>query len=125
MTPHTGKHKYNWEHYIKLSEGLVSGPDESQWRCSISRAYYGVFCIARNQVGCKDEKHQRGVHKKVITRLKKRTLNMGLTLEELKKFREQADYKEHEKITQAVAQDKVDKARILLNDILKLYGRNY
>ncbi len=125
MTPHTGKHKFDWEHYIKLSEDLVLGADESQWRCSISRAYYGVFCVARNKTNLQHEKHKQGVHSKVITRLKKSNLNMGLTLEELKKFREQADYKEHKKITQADAQDKVKKARILLNDILKLYGRNY
>lgn len=127
MTPHTGQHKFDWEHYIKLSEGLVLGADESQWRCSISRAYYGVFCVARNKVGFKDKKHKRGVHSKVINRLKskKNTMNMGLILEELKTFREQADYLEHEKITQAVAQDKINKARILFNDILQFYGRNY
>ncbi len=128
MTPHTGQHKFDWEHYIKLSEGLVLGADESQWRCSISRAYYGVFCVARNKAGFKTD--ERGVHTKVIRHFKKSKnadkANIGNLLGELRRFREKSDYREHAIITQTVAKDKVDKARILFNDILQFYGdRNY
>jgi uncharacterized protein (UPF0332 family) len=128
MTRLTGQSAFDWEHYIKLSESLVLGTDESQWRCSVSRAYYGVFCVARNKEGLKTHKHN--VHSTVINRLKTskntKKVNIGIVLEELKKFRERADYREHAMITQAVAKDKVEKARNLLNDIFQCYGnRNY
>ena len=127
MTPHTGQQKFDWEHYIKLTEGLVMGADESQWRCSISRAYYGVFCVARNKAGFKT--HKRGVHSKVIRHFKKSKnadkANIENLLDELRRFRERSDYREHTIITQMFAKDKVDKARILLNYILQFYGPNY
>lgn len=44
---------FNWESYIKLAGDLINyqkTPDikEAYLRSSMSRSYYGIFCIARN-----------------------------------------------------------------------------
>lgn len=43
---------FDWEDYIRLSEELIKKTgalEEANFRSSISRGYYGVFCIARNK----------------------------------------------------------------------------
>ncbi|MCR4433928.1 MAG: HEPN domain-containing protein [Caldiserica bacterium] len=44
---------FNWESYIQLADELIAYQKqpsilEAYYRSAISRAYYGVFCIARN-----------------------------------------------------------------------------
>jgi len=38
---------FDWIEYIYLAEKLLDKPEESSLRTSISRSYYGIFCIAR------------------------------------------------------------------------------
>ena len=45
---------FNWKEYVDLSEELMSREEESCLRSSISRAYYGVFCLVRNNKGFKN-----------------------------------------------------------------------
>jgi len=40
---------FDWLGYIRLAENLSDELDESSLRSAVSRAYYGVFCIARNK----------------------------------------------------------------------------
>jgi hypothetical protein len=57
---------FNWIRYIYLATELLKGSDESYYRSAISRAYYGVFCIARDRKGYSNYKRS-DVHSKVIT----------------------------------------------------------
>lgn len=44
---------FDWKSYVQLADELINYPrivsiEEAYLRTSISRSYYGVFCIARN-----------------------------------------------------------------------------
>lgn len=46
---------FDWSQYIELAEDLISQAqggrlDQALFRSSISRAYYGAFCLARDKV---------------------------------------------------------------------------
>lgn len=69
--------KFNWLDYLSLAENLVnevssllkqsnnssdstnnSSLDEAKLRCAISRAYYSVFCLARNYLRDVEEDYE-------------------------------------------------------------------
>jgi uncharacterized protein (UPF0332 family) len=91
---------FDWKDYVYLAEELLSRSKESCLRSSISRAYYGVFCISRDKAGLKSyrprPKIDPGVHAKVIstykTSMDKDKKLIGLTLDELRRLRNKADY---------------------------------
>jgi uncharacterized protein (UPF0332 family) len=122
MSRRIEQHKFNWEDYIKLSERLVLNNTESDWRSSISRAYYDLFCVARDKAGLKDEKIS--VHYKVIqhykTSKKAEEVLIGNNLNTLKKLRVKSDYIDDFTIRQAKAKDSVETARKCLNCIYQL-----
>lgn len=60
---------FDWKSYIHLAEELVKRQEESCLRSSISRAYYGVFRIARNKKGYEMYK-KSDIHSKVINAYK-------------------------------------------------------
>jgi uncharacterized protein (UPF0332 family) len=39
---------FNWRQYVSLAEEMSARTEESALRSSISRAYYGAFCLSRN-----------------------------------------------------------------------------
>ncbi len=88
---------FNWEDYVHLSQDLINldGNKESYVRTSISRAYYGVFCIARDKAGLKTLK-STNAHKTVITTYKnsldRSKKLVGQRLDKLRKSRNKADY---------------------------------
>jgi len=45
---------FNWRDYVDLAQDLLNRAEEACQRSSISRAYYGVFCLARNRKGYKN-----------------------------------------------------------------------
>src|SRR5690349_21655344 len=40
---------FDWTHYLTLAQELSGRSDEAALRCAIGRAYYAVFCLARNR----------------------------------------------------------------------------
>ena len=109
---------FDWKEYIKLAENLIKQNNEACFRSGISRAYYGVFCIARNMAGYKNMKGAK-VHKKVIDHYRDSSISweqyVGNILDQLRKLRNEADYDEEKVITYDLAQRVLIKSK----DILK------
>ncbi|MEG4171823.1 MULTISPECIES: hypothetical protein [unclassified Microcoleus] len=40
--------KFDWEEYFNLAKELAETTEEAKLRSAVSRAYYSVFCLARN-----------------------------------------------------------------------------
>lgn len=92
---------FNWLDYLKLSDDLLNSrpATEAKNRCSISRAYYSIFCFTRNFL--KDEGillPNKSQHE-ALFRLYKFDKNMnnmnisiGTDLERLRDLRTEADY---------------------------------
>lgn len=101
---------FDWRDYLKLSEELVKRTEESCWRSSISRSYFGVWCIARNKKGYKNYKTRgkENIHWIVINAYKraqnKSLRKVGWSLDELRKARNDADYNEDEFINENFAE---------------------
>ncbi len=109
---------FDWRKYIELADELLKQGSEAHWRSSISRAYYGVFCLARNKSGYKNVK-TANVHKDVIQYYKMSSNPdyklVGKVLDELRRNRNDADYNGERMIDSQLAE------RVLLKsfDILE------
>lgn len=72
--------------------------DETIFRSIINRSYYGAFLRARNKAGIRNE--GGSVHQCVINHYEDKKLTMiSNTLLKLRRNREKADYKTHEKVS--------------------------
>jgi uncharacterized protein (UPF0332 family) len=104
---------FDWTEYLKLANELAKRNDEASLRSSISRAYYGVFCIARNILGYKNYRG-KDVHQKVISELKQNKDRLlrksGWNLDELRRKRNDADYQEEKTFDKANAEKMVNLA---------------
>jgi len=109
---------FNWREYIDLAQDLLNRAEESCYRSSISRAYYGAFCLARNRKGYKKYAGAE-VHRKVINAYKnsihRNEQNIGRILDKLRRARNDADYDEDKLIDIALAQRIVASANLILN----------
>jgi len=114
---------FDWVEYVKLAEELQKQADESYLRSSISRAYYGVFCIARNKKGYKNYT-KSDIHWKVIGEYKNSISRdeqlVGKFLDDLRKERNDADYNENKLIKKQLTERTVLKAK----EILEYFGIN-
>ncbi len=108
---------FNWRDYVSLAEELSNRTEESYLRSSISRAYYGVFCIARDRKGYK-KYPSSDVHWKVINEYKnsgdKTEQDIGRVLDKLRKSRNDADYDESRLISRDLAERMVISAKQIL-----------
>lgn len=108
---------FNWREYIKLAEDLIKNQTEASLRSSISRSYYGAFCIARNKKGYKEYK-EKNIHWEVINGYKnsnkENEQKIGILLDALRKDRNKADYNEHENINVKIAQRSLEKSKKIL-----------
>lgn len=100
-----GNNVFNWVHFIDLANSLLNYGDsnliEASYRASISRAYYGAFCMARNVASKKgwiNIKNSSEDHKLVKNYYKDRKDNtrkqIGINLDRLHKARKGADYED-------------------------------
>lgn len=111
---------FDWKEYVYLAENLMNRTGESCYRSSISRAYYGVFCITRNRKGYQNYKPKKGenIHWMVIDAYKnssdRNEQNIGRTLDELRKSRNDADYNEERSIDSTHAERVVIRAKQIL-----------
>jgi len=108
---------FDWNDYISLAEELLKRGEESSYRSSVSRSYYGVFCIARNRKGYKQ--YTGGdVHWKVISEYKnsgdKNEQNVGRVLDKLRKLRNDADYNESRSVGRNLAERSVLSSKQIL-----------
>ena len=114
---------FDWIEYVYLAEQLLNQAGEPCFRCSISRAYYGVFCIARDVKGCQNI--SSGVHTIVIDKYKNSTDKnegmIGNTLGNLKKQRISADYIKDKSLGKKDAEKAISRAK----EILKRMGIPY
>jgi len=111
---------FDWKGYVGLAEELLKESEESCLRSSISRAYYGVFCIVRNKKGYKNYTGGN-VHQKVINEYKssvdKSEQNIGRILDNLRRSRNNADYNEDETISKDLAERSLISAKRILESI--------
>lgn len=118
---------FDWKDYVYLAEDLLKRSEESCLRSAISRAYYGVFGIARNIKGCK-ESARSNIHWKVINGYKssgdKNERNIGRILDKLRRSRNDADYNEKKTISKSLTERAVYSAKHVLaeffNDTLDM-----
>jgi uncharacterized protein (UPF0332 family) len=107
---------FDWKTYVSLAEELLQQDRESHLRSSISRAYFGVFCIARNRKGYQN--YRGSVHDEVITAYRtsadKTERHIGQLLDGLRFERNGADYKESKNISRGLAEKQVQSAKLVL-----------
>jgi hypothetical protein len=96
---------FNWYDFIHFTDQLIAMKDDRECciRTCVSRAYYGVFCIARDKKGYRnyypETTDDPPVHKKVIGAYKDSNdpeeKRIGRKLDGLKFMRIDADYKDN------------------------------
>jgi uncharacterized protein (UPF0332 family) len=107
---------FDWREYIKLSEELLDGSNtEAKIRTSISRAYYGAFCLCRIHVG--ETMIRNDIHKRVQDKLKESDepldITIGNTLGTLFLARKDADYESHVRFTSQEAKKHLGQAKTI------------
>ena len=75
--------------FLKFAEVIIDNDTEISFRCSMSRAYYGAFHVARTLL----ELDEYTSHEKVIEAVKSDDWVLGTKLEDLFKKRKHADYR--------------------------------
>jgi uncharacterized protein (UPF0332 family) len=98
----------------KIHQGNL-GDEEICFRCSINRAYYGAFHVAKKYVGLEDKKDT--THAYVINQLRRRMRYLGDSLGSLYDYRWKADYNLSIDITKSDAEKIIKKAYIIINTI--------
>lgn len=97
---------YDWRKYLTFAELMYKKANsedsdchdkETFYRCSISRAYYAVFCLARNYLeDFEDQKFYSDEHRKVhlffINNQDTKKKKIGNQLKMLHQDRKKADY---------------------------------
>jgi uncharacterized protein (UPF0332 family) len=108
---------FDWIKYVYVAEELLEKTDESYFRSAISRAYYGIFCIARNNKGYR-RYYGSDVHRKVINDYKdsiyEEEQEIGRVLDIIRKLRNYADYDEDRLIDRSFAKKAVNLAKYIL-----------
>jgi len=123
---------FNWVLYLDLAKELIYDRKEiplkeAYFRTAISRAYYGVFCIARNYIE-KTISLRKGelkeIHKFVIEyyeRSPKRIMNqIGADLDRLRKARNGADYDNNFQVNEFKAKVEYQLSQKILKNLKKI-----
>ena len=112
---------FDWKDYVYFAEELLNREEKACLRSSISRAYYGVFCVTRNKKGYKNYKPKPGenIHCVVINAYKnssdRNEQNIGRILDKLRKSRNDADYDESRSIDRKLAERMILSAKQILS----------
>jgi uncharacterized protein (UPF0332 family) len=116
---------FNWQLYLELADELIhrqqtKSLEEAYWRSSISRSYYGVFCTARDRKGWQNLKTVE-VHKYVIDKYKESSIllekQVGKMLDELRRYRNRADYDGDTKVSKDLADRALVRAKCILQNL--------
>ncbi|HOV92532.1 MAG TPA: HEPN domain-containing protein [Candidatus Kapabacteria bacterium] len=112
--------RFNWEKFIQLAENIQLHKSEEAYRTAISRSYYGIFCTIRdlNQF---EQYKKSDIHSKIIAHFKQSNdINdqwIGKLLDELRKYRNNADYDSEKVITEELSQKCLLSAKQILQHI--------
>jgi uncharacterized protein (UPF0332 family) len=123
---------FDWKDYIKLAKKLYDevnkdSMEEAYNRAIISRSYYGIFCISRIKAGLESYRPRLhtsdpGVHEKVIGYYKNSNKpeekQAGKILDDLRRYRNNADYDRNKNIDRDLAERAILKA----NEVLSIFG---
>jgi len=118
---------FDWAQYLVLAEELVlRRDDEAALRSAVSRAYYAVFCRARNrlrQEGAHIPKTGKA-HTVVWNRYREAAeecrRSIGTTGDRLRRSRNKADYNDEFPRLVTVVEDTISKAKRLLESLENL-----
>ena len=117
---------FDWKEFLKVAKFLKDYNEddiirEAALRCAVSRAYYAVFCYARNYA--RDNLGFVPIHKpkdhgllREFLRSKGRTA-IASSLDELRKWRNMCDYDDHVDNIETMADNTLDKAHNALEEI--------
>jgi uncharacterized protein (UPF0332 family) len=88
---------FDWHKYLDLAKKLHCQPEEEAQRSSVSRAYYSVFCTARNHLKKKGMYFpQKGEEHKLVwdrfLNARRECRELGLLGDRLFRRRKEADY---------------------------------
>ena len=100
--------KFDWSEYFNLAKELAGTTEEAKLRSAVSRAYYSVFCLARNYLRDIQQyprlwqnknydinAHQYVAEKFIYNQSKSQTMiEIGKDLSRLRKMRNKADYED-------------------------------
>lgn len=125
---------FDWEDFLKVAEILHEGASEgslheAMYRIAISRAYYAVFCIARNRKLAEGLKisHTDNPHELVINAYKGSENHyerlIGNELSRLRKWRNRADYEDEIERVANLSSQAVKDARKIFNSLKKLQSK--
>ncbi|MBU0700611.1 HEPN domain-containing protein [bacterium] len=122
---------FDWRQYVQLAGELINCPDtspikEAYFRCAVSRAYYGMFCMLRDfwesQNGCIYE--TGSIHRFVINKYKESNKSderkIGADIDRLRHSRIAADYKSDVRIDYNDAAKAYKKSKQLLKQLEEL-----
>lgn len=109
--------------FLGLAETLAEGTTEAEWRTSISRAYYGSFhlaCDFLRSLGFRVPRSERG-HSFCWLRISNCAnsdlVQSGRDLNDLRGARNEADYDEKARIDSEDAEDAMEMAKIVVNNL--------
>ena len=104
---------FRWREYVNLAKVLCESNQDSFLRSSVSRAYYGAFCLCRNYLKLSNIKTGQ-VHRIVSDKLNSSDDDdiflAGQYIDELFKARKNCDYEGEHIINQKDAQKLIQKA---------------
>ncbi len=112
---------FNWEDYLRLAKQLSQdSTDEAALRSAVSRAYYAVFCKARNMISRETGKNFTGTaddHQEVWNTYRLRggtPKTIGDWGVQLRKSRNHVDYDNEVTNLPSVVQKSIDKAERII-----------
>ena len=124
---------FDWKLYVQLAEELITlhqtgGLQEACLRSALSRAYYGVFCTARNHlkgrgINIPPVDTHKFVRKEYLTSSDKKDMEIGEHLKRLWKYRKDADYEDSADICVARAKEAIELAKRTLAKLKEIGAR--
>lgn len=121
------KMAFDWLDYLELAKEMAARKDEACLRTAVSRAYYGVFCLARDRSSFWNYT-DGDVHKKVIMEYKNskdsKEKHVGTLLGELREKRNNADYQAEKNISGDFAKRVIIQAETVSTKLKEIADQN-
>lgn len=102
--------------FIAFADNAIKNDDEFSVRCSVSRAYYGAFHIARIYLGLDEYAN----HNEVIDGIRSDDYTLGSMLSSLHSSRKLADYRISRNCNKEKAFWHIEKCKNFIRSIKKL-----
>ena len=115
---------------LSSAEELASGPNEIDWRNSVSRAYYAAFHRALDSAhACPDNSHlHMGTHEALSNRFelhgKQGAKSISVVLQAMKRNRHQADYDIFDQFDRNVCSEQIATCKKLVDRLVSFDNDN-